>query len=598
MTHGNRFSRKIATIITVLLVTALLLTGTFAWQSISQQAVNQAIGKAAPAGGRLHDDFQVMGDNYGESNWRKDVSANKDVYVENFENQEGRDIFVRLKLYEYMESGPGAGLHPTDSGFATRSVESLIPGAKREDVSTWSPRLPGDDANSNLFREHWNWGMGGQKEYMPTFNKDPFSKESDVKGDAIDPQMMTGSEVPNTTKRKPTTGSNAYPAEAGLHDYFEQNQTHEATVKYWDWTLNSGDGDHAITLEKATHTARETLFATIVGMADWDGTSGNYWVVDDDGWFYWAAPLAPETATGLLLNEITLIKVPTQDWYYGIYIDAQMATADEIHPAFYGDPAEVPSFEAKDLLNVITNTTAPAIMRYVAGTAFPETLFMETNVRNDAVISFEVLDLNLNRIRSEAALIDAYNSTGGFREAQLLGAKDLTHTDSESKVFLFWDEDYNFYLAGNGGVHATGSILRMFQSTSNMISAKVALLDTSQVTDMQNVFLGASSLTTLDLSGWDTSQVINMRYMFSGTRSLTILNLSGWDTGCLTDTSYMFMNTNALTTIDFRNATFDKVIKSDSMFEDSRVKTIMVGNQAAADFLAPLVPIADIVISN
>jgi len=223
---------------------------------------------------------------------------------------------------------------------------------------------------------------------------------------------------------------------------------------------------------------------------------------------------------------------------------------------------------------------------------------METNVRNDAVISFEVLDLNLNRIRSEAALIDAYNSTGGFREAQLLGAKDLTHTDSESKVFLFWDEDYNFYLAGNGGVHATGSILRMFQSTSNMISAKVALLDTSQVTDMQNVFLGASSLTTLDLSGWDTSQVINMRYMFSGTRSLTILNLSGWDTGCLTDTSYMFMNTNALTTIDFRNATFDKVIKSDSMFEDSRVKTIMVGNQAAADFLAPLVPIADIVISN
>jgi len=112
MTRTNFNSRKMATIIAIVLVIALLLTGTYAWQSISQLALNQAIGNAAPAGGRLHDDFQVMGANFGEQNWRKDVTANKDIYVENFETPDGRNIFVRLRLYEYMEVGQGANLHP------------------------------------------------------------------------------------------------------------------------------------------------------------------------------------------------------------------------------------------------------------------------------------------------------------------------------------------------------------------------------------------------------------------------------------------------------------------------------------------------------
>ena len=348
MTHTNKRSRRAATVIAIILVIALLLTGTYAWQSISQLTLNQAIGGPAPAGGRLHDDFQVMGANFGELNWRKDVSANKDIYVENFENQEGRDIFVRLRLYEYMEVGQGANLNPGMSGFDTRAARPLIAGADRENPLTWSPRLPGVDPNSDLFREYWTWNMGGQKTYMPTFNRDPESKEADVKGDAVNAQGLQSGEVMNTTN---PGGTNAYPADAGLHNYFVINQSKDAQVKYWDWTLNNGNGGHALTTSTETHTARPTLNATIVLMADWDGTPGNYWVLDEDGWCYWAAPLAPETATGLLLDSITLTTVPQLEWYYGIYVEAQMATADEWEAAFTG---RTPNGE--DLMKAITVT--------------------------------------------------------------------------------------------------------------------------------------------------------------------------------------------------------------------------------------------------
>ena len=611
MITKNKHNKTIATVTAILLIIALLLTGTYAWQSISQQALNQAIGKAAPAGGRLHDDFEVMGENYGEKEWRKDVSANKDIYVENFEDQDGRDIFLRVKLYEYMEVGQGAHLHLGETGFDARAALPLITGANREDVTTWSPRLPGEDANSNLFREYWDWNMGGQKDYMPTFNKDPMSKESDVKGHAVDPQALQNGELPNTTRRDTNPmGIHAYPEAAGLHDYFTTNSTKEAQVKYWDWNLNNDDGGHAMTTTTQEHTARPTLNASIVLMADWDGTIGNFWVLDEDGWCYWAAPLAPETATGLLLNSITLIQVPDQEWYYGIYVDAQMATADEINPAFYGDSAQEPTFEAKDLLNVITGTPAIALMRQVAHTTTTDGMFMESSVRNDAVRTFEVLDLNLNRIGNEAALVESFNAGGGFRGVQLAGAKDLTHADSESKVFLFWDTDNNFYLTGNGGVHATGSLGNIFRQAASMTSADLILLDTSRVTHMGTMFLNASSLTslnlssfdtsnviamhsmfnntsaltTLDLSGWDTSNVTHMYEMFRGT-GLTTLDLSGWDTSKVIEMHGMFRGTTALQTVDFRHATFNTVTQASEMFLNSGIETIIVRDQDAADFI-------------
>jgi len=70
--------------------------------------------------------------------------------------------------------------------------------------------------------------------------------------------------------------------------------------------------------------------------------------------------------------------------------------------------------------------------------------------------------------------------------------------------------------------------------------------DTRDVTQMWEMFSGASGLTSLDLSSWDTSNVETMSNMFSNMNSLIDLDLSGWDTRNVTSMSYMFWGTTSL----------------------------------------------------
>ena len=353
------------------LILAILTTGTFAWQSVSQQALNQAIGVPGPAGGRLHHSFQVMGPNFGETagatttelQWRAGVSADKAVYVENFEHlaNYGRDIFLRVRLYEYMEFGEGARLHPGETGFDDRLASSMIPGADREDVRTWTPRLPGPDPEgSDLFRAYWDWHMGGQTYFIPTFNRDPMSRETDVRGDAFDPQPLQAGESQNTSHRGQSHG---YPLQAGLNNFFTADSYHYALEKTWDASANQGAGGHTIATYTTRHDAQLTLNAQVVTMEYWlnqlNAQAGHFWVWDEDGWFYWAMPLPPQQATGLIVNSITLRQSSTQQWFYGIFVDAEMAIANQWHKdapgyGWFHDAEKAPTENAVHLLSRIT----------------------------------------------------------------------------------------------------------------------------------------------------------------------------------------------------------------------------------------------------
>ncbi|EOD6228334.1 BspA family leucine-rich repeat surface protein, partial [Enterococcus hirae] len=68
-------------------------------------------------------------------------------------------------------------------------------------------------------------------------------------------------------------------------------------------------------------------------------------------------------------------------------------------------------------------------------------------------------------------------------------------------------------------------------------------LDTSNVTDMANMFRGMSSVTSLDVSGFDTSNVTTMENMFYNISSVTSLDLSVFDTSNVTTMQDMFKDT-------------------------------------------------------
>ena len=52
----SKRKKQLAAVIAAVLVVVIAMTGTYAWRSISQTALNEAAAGSNP-GGRLHDDF-------------------------------------------------------------------------------------------------------------------------------------------------------------------------------------------------------------------------------------------------------------------------------------------------------------------------------------------------------------------------------------------------------------------------------------------------------------------------------------------------------------------------------------------------------------
>ena len=136
-------------------------------------------------------------------------------------------------------------------------------------------------------------------------------------------------------------------------------------------------------------------------------------------------------------------------------------------------------------------------------------------------------------------------------------------------------------LTDNKKVKATNAnwIYTFYRST--LKQANLEGLDTSNVTDMYEMFWGTSSLTSLDVSNWNTSKVTNMNFMFSGASSLASLDVSNWDTSNVTDMRWMFSDASSLTLIANSGKFADYLVNHDSFAEsnvDSGVKSVTTNN--------------------
>ena len=99
-----------------------------------------------------------------------------------------------------------------------------------------------------------------------------------------------------------------------------------------------------------------------------------------------------------------------------------------------------------------------------------------------------------------------------------------------------------------------------------ILSIKKWKIDTSKVTNMESMFLGSTSLTSLDLSSFDTSQVTSMDGMFDSCSSLTSLELSSFNTSKVTSMSSMFNMCSSLTSIDLSSFDTSQVTSFNRMF--------------------------------
>lgn len=316
---------------------AVLLSATFAWQSMNQTALNESADVVNP-GGRLHDDFD---------------GRNKDVYVENFADE---PIFARIRLGEFLSL-------THNKGTAAEREKILIGDTDEGGQHTYEPHIFGGTNPSDAY---WTWETGGSTVYMPTFNKNKDSLQADVNGTYLGPDgKVTDSPIDDRytdyspyAEGETKTDFEIYDADVNAIDEVGDDFAHLSDY------VTAGN----IRLRERTHAAQPTLNAKLISMADWLALTengydaeqhGGYWVYDTDGWCYWSAAIAPNTATGLLLDELRLHTVIGDSWYYAINVTAQFVTANDIgksdRSGFY-DPEKgtSPTVQAETLLERIT----------------------------------------------------------------------------------------------------------------------------------------------------------------------------------------------------------------------------------------------------
>ena len=121
---------------------------------------------------------------------------------------------------------------------------------------------------------------------------------------------------------------------------------------------------------------------------------------------------------------------------------------------------------------------------------------------------------------------------------------------------------------------------KWFEGCERLFSIEgLKFLNTSEVTNMNGMFNGCSSLTSLDLSSFNTDKVTNMSYMFSGCSGLTSLVLSNFNTGKVTNMSYMFSGCSSLTSLDISTFNTGNVTKMNKMFQAcTNLMTIFASN--------------------
>lgn len=107
-----------------------------------------------------------------------------------------------------------------------------------------------------------------------------------------------------------------------------------------------------------------------------------------------------------------------------------------------------------------------------------------------------------------------------------------------------------------------------FQNYVNLTSIEgIEYLNTSQVTDMHNMFYNCYHLQTTDFSGFDTRKVKDMSNMFYNCGSLKSLDISNFNTSEVTNMRNMFYHCIGLTSLDLSHLNTSKVSIMISMFQ-------------------------------
>ena len=129
----------------------------------------------------------------------------------------------------------------------------------------------------------------------------------------------------------------------------------------------------------------------------------------------------------------------------------------------------------------------------------------------------------------------------------------------------------------NFSVENVRSLSQMFAGCNKLLSIDVSNWDTSNIADMSSVFAYCSSLISINLSGWNTENVILMTWMFFKCDNLLELNLCNFNTSNVSNMSYMFSYTQNLTQVKVGSNWSISQANAIGMFIGSGISSVTIG---------------------
>ena len=198
--------------------------------------------------------------------------------------------------------------------------------------------------------------------------------------------------------------------------------------------------------------------------------------------------------------------------------------------------------------------------------------FLNNNVPENAVESWNVSE------DKEKGTVKAWvvpNSSDSSKYDLYIGAKGKVIANEDSSN-IFYDfrgvKEINF--DNNYDTTNATNMTNLFRNCTSLTEIDLSSFDTSNVIDMSAMFtmwenqnLDNNLQKIIFGSNFDTSKVTNMRSMFTNCNKIKDIDLSMFDTSNVTDMYNMFCECNSLEYLDVSNFNTNKVTNMEGMFQ-------------------------------
>ena len=141
---------------------------------------------------------------------------------------------------------------------------------------------------------------------------------------------------------------------------------------------------------------------------------------------------------------------------------------------------------------------------------------------------------------------------------------DTSNVTDMNRMFVGCSELKELDVSGWNTANVT-DMSGMFGSCKSLTALDLSHFDASKVTNMEGMF-SSCGVEELNVSGWNTASVTDMRSVFAYCKSLTELDLSGWNTASATEMGSMFSSCKSLTALDLSHFDVSNVTDMWGMF--------------------------------